>query len=44
MKWGVFMDCKNSILSTEIDPVCKIQVDKRKAKFTSEYKRKTYYF
>ncbi len=44
VKLGVFMDCKNSILSTETDPVCKMQVDKRKAKFTSEYKRKTYYF
>ncbi|MGO9386893.1 MAG: YHS domain-containing protein [Methanobacterium sp.] len=38
------MDCKNSILSTETDPICKMQVDKRKAKFTIEYKRKTYYF
>jgi YHS domain-containing protein len=44
VKWGVLMDCKTSILSTETDPICKMQVDKRKAKFTSEYKRKTYYF
>ena len=40
MKWGMFMDCKNSILSTETDPVCKMQVDKRKAKFTSEIKER----
>ena len=33
------MDCKKSILSTETDPVCKMHVDKRKAKFTSEYIR-----
>ena len=44
VKWGVLMDYKNLILSTETDPVCKMQVDKRKAEFTSEYKRKTYYF
>jgi len=44
MKCGMFMDCTNSILSTETDPVCKMQVDKRKAKFTSEYRRKKYYF
>ena len=44
VKWGVLMDCKTSILSTETDPICKMQVDKRKAKFTSEYKKKTYYF
>ena len=44
VKWRVLMDCKTSILSTETDPICKMQVDKRKAEFTSEYKRKTYYF
>jgi len=44
VKWGALIDCKKSILSTETDPVCKMQVDKRKAKFTIEYKRKTYYF
>ena len=44
VKWEVLMDYKNLILSTETDPVCKMQVDKRKAEFTSEYKRKTYYF
>ena len=44
VKWEVLMDYKNLILSTETDPVCKMQVDKRKAKFTIEYKRKTYYF
>ena len=24
VKWGVLMDCKNLILSTETDPVCKM--------------------
>ena len=27
-----------------IDPVCKMTVDEKKAKFTSVYKGKTYYF
>ncbi len=38
------MNSTDSTLSTETDTVCKMQVDKRKAKFTSEYKGKTYYF
>ena len=27
-----------------VDPVCKMDVDEATAKFTSEYKGKTYYF
>ncbi|MDD3071357.1 YHS domain-containing protein [Methanoculleus horonobensis] len=27
-----------------VDPVCKMDVDEASAKFTSEYKGKTYYF
>jgi len=27
-----------------IDPVCKMEVDEKTAKFKSEYKGKTYYF
>ena len=27
-----------------IDPVCKMDVDEKTAKFTTEYKGKTYYF
>jgi YHS domain-containing protein len=27
-----------------IDPICKMTVDEKTAKFTSEYKGKTYYF
>ncbi len=27
-----------------IDPVCKMKVDEKKAKFKSEYQGKTYYF
>jgi YHS domain-containing protein len=27
-----------------IDPVCKMTVDEKTAKFTSEYRGKTYYF
>jgi YHS domain-containing protein len=44
MKWGVFMNNTNSTLSTETDAVCKMEVNKGKAKFTSEYKGKAYYF
>jgi YHS domain-containing protein len=38
------MNNMGSALSTETDVVCKMQVDKRNAKFTSEYKGKEYYF
>ncbi|OGD33312.1 YHS domain-containing protein [Candidatus Atribacteria bacterium RBG_16_35_8] len=27
-----------------IDPICKMEVDEKTAKFKSEYKEKTYYF
>ena len=27
-----------------IDPICKMEVDKKAAKFKSEYKEKIYYF
>ncbi len=27
-----------------VDPVCKMKVDEKKAKFTSVYRGKTYYF
>jgi len=30
--------------STVTDVVCKMQIDKRTAEFTSKYKGKTYYF
>lgn len=33
-----------SALSTETDAVCKMQIEKGKAKFTSEHKGKEYYF
>lgn len=29
---------------TAIDPICKMEVDKKTAKFKSVYKGKTYYF
>jgi YHS domain-containing protein len=38
------MNNMGSTLSTEKDVVCKMQVDKGKAKFTSNYKGKEYYF
>ncbi|HWQ48458.1 MAG TPA: YHS domain-containing protein [Methanosarcina sp.] len=34
----------NSTSSTVVDVVCKMQIDKNAAEFTSEYKGKTYYF
>jgi phosphoglycerate dehydrogenase-like enzyme/YHS domain-containing protein len=41
---GSVMNSTDTTLSTETDAVCKMQVDKRKAKFMSEYKGKSYYF
>lgn len=38
------MNDMGSALSAETDAVCKMQVDKGKAKFTSKYKGKEYYF
>ncbi|HII91579.1 MAG TPA: YHS domain-containing protein [Methanosarcina sp.] len=38
------MNNMGSALSTETDAVCKMQIDKGKAKFTSEHKGKEYYF
>jgi YHS domain-containing protein len=38
------MNKMGSALSTETDAVCKMEVDKGNAKFTSKYKGKGYYF
>ncbi|HIH75426.1 MAG TPA: YHS domain-containing protein [Methanosarcina sp.] len=38
------MNGTESTLSTETDPVCKMKVNRGDAKFTSEYRGKTYYF
>jgi YHS domain-containing protein len=32
------------VLNLAIDPICKMTVDEKTAKFTSEYKGKKYYF
>ena len=40
----MFMNSSESTSPTEADVVCKMKVNKENAKFTSEYKGKTYYF
>jgi YHS domain-containing protein len=37
VKWGVFMNGAVFTLSAEAGLVCRMEVDKRRAKFTSEY-------
>jgi YHS domain-containing protein len=43
VKWGVFMKGTNFILSTETGIVCMMEVDKRKAKYTSDYEGQIHY-
>jgi len=46
MPKGISVSCKlvSRGIAMAIDPVCKMKVDEKKAKFKSEYQGKTYYF
>ena len=38
------MNGQKEVTNMAIDPICKMEVDEKTAKFKSEYKGKTYYF
>jgi hypothetical protein len=43
VKWVVFMNGAVFTFSVEAGLVCKMEIDKRKAKFTSDYEEKIHY-
>ena len=40
----LFQQTKYEVYSMSIDPICKMTVNEKTAKWTSKYKGKTYYF